>query len=217
MKRITILVIAVASAMAHGQISLSSLDDFQDGTLMDWAGGAHPTNIDTGGPGGVGDKFLQLTSTGGILAGSKMAATNDAARWTGDYKAAGVSALQVWMKNFGDTDLHMRAVLFQGDGNRFTSVNDQFLKAHQDWTLCTFSLGENDLVKVLGNLTYDQMITNVGEIMFRHSVNPSAGGDSVVAEMGWDDIKAVPEPCTLTLMGVAGMASIASSRRRKRS
>lgn len=201
----------VGSAVANAQISLNSHDDFQDGTVMEWGGGAHPTNIDTGGPSGIGDKYLQLTSVGGILAGSRMASVNDSARWTGNYQAAGVKALRVYMKNFGNTDLHMRAVLFQGDGNRFTSAADNFLAAGQDWTLFTFQLGEDDLVRVLGNLSYNQMITNVGEIMFRHNATASAQGDPVVAVMGWDDVQAVPEPCTL----VAALGFVALARRRR--
>lgn len=192
MKAIALAGAVLAALTAHGQVSTSTFDDFQDGTTMFWGGGADPVNVPTGGPGGVDDKFLQITSRGGIGAGSRLAVNNFESRWIGDYRAAGVTAVKLWLKNLSNEQLSMRIVLFQGTFDRFTSNNEVVLAPQQDWTLVSFPIGPSDLVRVQGSITYDQLIVNVNEVMVRHDADPpSAGGDAIVASAGLDNIQAV--------------------------
>jgi hypothetical protein len=46
--------------------------------------------VASGGPDGVGDAYLELTSLGGIGPGSRLA-VNNALQWTGDYLAEGIT------------------------------------------------------------------------------------------------------------------------------
>src|SRR5207244_13596724 len=55
-----------ARAIVFGQV-----DTFEDGTTMNWANGApgNLVNINTGGPGGAGDHYIQMSSNGNLSRG----------------------------------------------------------------------------------------------------------------------------------------------------
>ena len=197
-------------------VTLGQLDDFQDGTLQDWTGGATMENMADGGPGGVADRFLRVQSFGGFGGGSRLATFNGT-QWSGDYLAAGVTAIDVWLKNLGQTDLQMRVVLFDLDGgdNRWTSTVAHTLVVGSGWQRLTFSLEENALTNVQGTTDYAQLMTDVDRMMFRHQAGvPDANGDSIIAEAGIDNVRAaVPEPGTLAVLGL-GAAALLRRRRR---
>ena len=75
-------------------ITAGQVDDFQDGTTQNWSGAPNMLSVVGGGQGGAGDLYLQVTSVGGSGPGSRMAFKNDA-QWTGDYGAAGITAMLV--------------------------------------------------------------------------------------------------------------------------
>jgi len=102
-----------------GAVDVGTLDDFESGGTMGWRKGASstnpPTNINTGGPQGAGDNYLQTVSTGGVGADSKQVIFNTA-QWTGDYVTAGVSEIAMDLRNSGGSTLHMRIALRGGAG-----------------------------------------------------------------------------------------------------
>ena len=96
-----------AKGLVVGQI-----DDFEDGTTQDWgnggAGGAPPVvNVDTGGPGGVNDNFMQITSIGGVGPGRFLVAFNQT-QWIGNYIATGVISIEMDLRNQGAVNLSIR-------------------------------------------------------------------------------------------------------------
>ena len=204
-----------ACAAARATIAFGQVDDFQDGTLMNWGGGDSLQNIANGGPGGAGDRFLQAQSFGGIGGGSHLAILNNN-QWTGDYRAAGVDRVTLFMRNLGNTDLSMRVVLFDFDGGetQWTSTNANLLPAGSGWTPMSFSLRQSDLTQVEGAASYSDAITHVQRFMFRNQAGaPSNGGDAIVATAGFDNITAVPEPASL--LALAAGAGALLRRRRK--
>jgi hypothetical protein len=80
------------------------VDTFEDGSDFGWhVGGPSsypPTVIDSGGPAGGGDGYLELTSVGGSGPGSRLVVIAGAA-WTGDYVAAGVTSIALDVINEG--------------------------------------------------------------------------------------------------------------------
>lgn len=168
---------------------------------MSWLGGASTQNL-AGGQGGATDRFLEVMSTAGSSAGSKVATHNAEERWAGNYITAGVSGVRVSMQNRGTSTLRVRMVLF-GLGNRWTSTNFVTLNPGAGWQTVTFGTGQADLTRVLGFETYANCIGNVNQIMFRHDAStPSSGGESLVGTLGLDNITAVPGPGTGVLMGI---------------
>ena len=99
----------LSSSLAVADPIIGQVDDFEDGTTQDWIvnllgmapppPAALPINVPTGGPGGLDDSFLRLTSLGGNGPGSRLVVINLAPRWTRDYLAAGVTALTMDVNN----------------------------------------------------------------------------------------------------------------------
>lgn len=180
----------MAAPLAFG-ISLGQQDDFQDGTTQGWGGGANPTNQPSGGPNGAGDRFLQITSTGGFGSGSRLATFNNL-QWAGNYVTAGVDGVRVHLRNQSSSTLQMRIVIMSAIGSRFTSRVPVTLPPDNTWHEVTFSLREADLVNVFGPESYQDVITNVERIMIRHDADPpSEGGDPIQAQLGIDNVTAI--------------------------
>src|SRR2546430_2797967 len=93
-----------ARAIVFGQV-----DTFEDGTTMDWANGApgNLVNVNTGGPGGAGDHYLQLSANGNLGVGGHLTTFN-LQQWLGHYIAQGVDAIEVALRNTGTATPNMR-------------------------------------------------------------------------------------------------------------
>jgi len=208
---------ALSAQPTRATIVNGQVDDFEDSTLMDWAGGASPTNISTGGPAGAGDNYLQITSTGGFGPGSRLAAYNDV-QWTGDFTSAGVTSIDADVRNFGTTGgLQLRVLLF-GNGGSFTStvalsvVNDGF------WHHITLGLTAADLTAVDGANPIDLPMTlaGVSRLLIRHQSGAPGGtfdGTPIAGRLGMDNITATPEPGSLSLLAFGGLALLFRHRR----
>ncbi|MEM6632089.1 MAG: hypothetical protein AAF694_20600 [Bacteroidota bacterium] len=184
-----------ALAIVPGQLS-----DFQDGTLQGWAGGDILTVNEAGGPQGSGDRFLNVkTDPLSNQAGSRLAAYNGEAGWTGDYLTAGITEIVMDLKNLADTviNLEMRIVFF-GPGSdvqsatRFTSTRAIVIPPDNQWHRAVFSIAEDSLTRVFGSDSYNVVMQGVQRVMFRHQPgDPSAGGTSITAGLGVDNVEAI--------------------------
>ena len=181
--------IDLASAIVLGQ-----LDDFQDGTTQGWTSGVPnpdpPTNVADGGPAGLGDSYLRVASGGGIGPGSRLIASNGS-QWTGDYLAAGVTAITADLKNFGNTELEIRLFVDDQVANLFASplmsVAAVTLPALGDWNSVTFQLSPGDLTGGDFNLT----LGNVQTLRIVHDTDTSRPHPAIGAELGADNLRAI--------------------------
>jgi len=216
MKRLLLAFAILCVSVANAQVTIGQIDDFQDGTLMNWAGGATLENVPDGGPGGVADRYLQVASHGGFGGGSRLA-THNSAQWSGNYTAAGVSAIDVLLRNLGQTELHVRVVLFDLDGldERWTSNTAHVLAVGTGWQRLTFSIAEDDVTRVQGAGSYANLMLDVDRLMIRHqSGAPAAEGEAIAGVLGIDNVRAaVPEPTTAAVL-LIGLGAIARRRNR---
>ncbi len=192
------------------------VDTFQDG-LQNWDGAvdAHET---TGGPAGAGDAFLRASS-GSLGSTPHLAVFNEAARYQGDYPAAGATRLEADVKIIdlvGSPALDFRVVLFGGNSqsSRATSTTAISIPADGAWHHLSFDITAAGLTLVLPFDPMANLLANVNRIMIRHqSGSPESGGTPVSARVGFDNIILVPEPVTLWLIAMG--AAVAAGRARR--
>ena len=216
-------------------ISVGQIDDFEDGTLQDWRMGTttvtaeHMTNITDGGPAGAGDNFLQVTSheTHGTTPGGNRLTFFNRLQWTGDYTAAGITAIAMDLKNISSSEiLNMRIAINGGFGPSFNFTGGVFttsasisLISGSDWTRAVFSLLPGDLIPISGgtggNTTGNDVqatLANVLELRLLNSATPDWSGLPIAATLGVDNLLAVPLPPALALFG-SGLAVLMARRR----
>lgn len=195
-RQVSLALFALLASFASGQITINQTDTFQDGTTQSWLGGASPTNVPNGGPLGTGDKFLQLTS--GFQ--NKLASYN-IARWGGNYVNAGVNRVEVDLKNLGATDLTVRLILFGPLGNRWSSNTGVALPVGSTWIHATFDLEAANFTHTQGTGTFNDALTALDRMMFRHEVTVSTGGTAVTGSLGIDNVAALSStgPRTLSI------------------
>ena len=76
----------------------------------------------------------------------------------------------------------------------------------------SFSLEDSDYTQTNGGADFEDVLGGVVSMRILSSSSPSAFGDIVAATIGVDNIVAVPEPGSVTLIGFAGLLLL----RRKR-
>lgn len=221
------IVLAVTTHEA-GAIVLNQTDDFQDGTTMGWGGGAILTNVPGGGPGGAGDRYLEVKTSGAPSGpGSRLGAIGGG-QWTGDYVTAGVAAIEADLRNSSGVPVEMRLFL-SGGGGDFTSTTAISVPDDGQWHHVRFDVGPADLTAV-GGTDVALTLASVSLFLPRHQPGPPAGVGGAPAlpsgVLGADNLKAVgpvqvPALSDWGLIGVAlllfASATLIIAGRRRRS
>jgi hypothetical protein len=200
--------------------TLGQIDTFQDGTTDNWfAGGGPfgqvppipPANIPDGGPAGAGDAFLQITAGGGSGPGSRLVALNGT-QWAGSF--AGIGGITADLINLGNSDLTIRLLLenpIPGPPTLEAVTQGVFLPVGGGWTHAFFSLDPSTLTMLIGS---DPAALLGGTTVLRIIHGPAGDAEPVAGILGVDNIQAVPEPATLSMLAVA-CAAFAGIRRRR--
>jgi hypothetical protein len=202
---LVVILSALAQAAQAVPIDVTQIDDFQDGTTQGWGSGFQnpnpPVNVADVGPAGIGDDSLQITSTGGAGAGSRLVAFNRI-QWAGDYLAPGVVMIIADVNNVGATDLDLR-VAFDGAGGRFASTLSLPLLSWSGWQVLGFPITAADLTSV-GGFDLNATLGSLTELRLISAAVPSFMGDPIVAQLLVDNVL-VPEPSKPALLA-AGLA-----------
>lgn len=196
MNSIILLFLAISSLLASAALGVTlGYSDTFESTVASWK---EVTSTASGGP--TGD-FLSVTSSGAPTGqGSRPAIRNESSSWTGDYDSITHIELDVMNANASAGPLNLRLVVFSG-ATRFTSTAGQVVSNDGSWNRLTFSLQEADLTLIQGTGSYDDTLSSVSRLMFRHDEGgPSAQGTAMVASIGFDNITAIPEPSGVVLL-----------------
>ncbi len=217
-------------------ISVGQMDDFEDSTLQGWRMGiasvtdSYMANIADGGPAGLDDSYLEVTADSTVPFGGSRLTFFNRLQWTGDYTAAGITAIAMDLKNFSPTEaLNMRLAINGGygpstgmTGGVFTSAASISLDSGSGWTRAVFSLLPGDLIAISGgrggNTTGNDVqatLANVLELRLLNSASPDWAGLPVTATLGIDNIQAVPLPPSLVLFG-SGLVVLFARRRKQK-
>jgi hypothetical protein len=126
-----------------------------------------------------------------------MATHNDGVPWTGNFDSARIRGVLVdMMVPMNQPQLDMRLVLFGSSltANRWTSTIFQTVPADGAWRSYLFRVGDTHLTRVQGIEPYSTMIVDVFDVMLRYDPgSPSSGGTGIVAQLGIDNVRLVPE------------------------
>ncbi len=211
--------------------NIDQLDDFEDNTLQGWAMGVPSVTenfmsiVADGGPGGAGDSYLAVRSDGTLTVGGGRKLTFfNREQWTGNYTAAGITAIAMDLKNFStDQILNMRLAINGGfgpsssmTGGVFISASTATLAVGSGWTRAVFSLLPSDLIAISGGIGGNTAgndvaatLANVLELRLLNSEADSWSGLTVTASVGVDNIQVVPLPPAFAMFGSALMALVA--------
>src|SRR5688572_2599860 len=107
--------LATSSALA---VTSGQIDTFENGTTENWVVNllgmgspppeTLPVNVPSGGPAGVDDNYLLLTSLGGAGSGNRLSVINFMSQWAGDYVGSGIGGIRMHVNNLGTTELALR-------------------------------------------------------------------------------------------------------------
>lgn len=188
-------------------ITINTISDFQDGTTQGWQIGrvGGPTNIPSGGPAGVNDKYLQNQSTGTGGVDSRFIFFNNTTAWTGNWTSAGITYITFMVNNTGATNLSLRIAL-DGDGGRWCTTVPITVNTSSGWMGVSIPVsagsftaaGGTDINLTLGNVTSMRILSNT---------SPSFLGDAIAAQAGFDNIAADNVPLPIELISFQGKTS----------
>lgn len=215
-------VVALASCLAApawADIAIGSTSNFNDFDNGGWNNGQAPDpTVVVGGPGGLHDPYLRVTSDGSG-AGGKLTVFNNSGDWTGMWLSAGVIRVEMDLRNFdaqGRT-LSMR-MGFQatfGPGQPGWCTNAFSLVADGQWHHAVFILSPQTMVSVGSPFDWQTAMESVAVVRLFHSSTPSATGTNIVSSVGIDNIVAMPAPGAACLLALGGAAGMGAGRRRK--
>lgn len=219
-QRLVLSLLCVIYLPAVGAVSVGMVDDFQDGSTMNWtAGGFNPTgpafppnppaNVANGGPTGAGDNYLIVTGEGGAGPGSKLTTFN-LAQWGGDYPAAGITHITLQVNNFSVNPLNLRLELLDSTfGNRAVSTVSADVPALSGWIQVSFGVEFGDLTAVAGFGMVAATLADVLVLRIMHNPNAldASSAPSFAGQVGFDNISAVPLPAAgwLLMSGLGGL------------
>ena len=194
----------LGTSTAQG-ITAGQVDDFEiGGDTANWTGGKPgfspaPSQVPDGGPGGLGDGYLQIS-----VAGFHLGTRNLAGQWAGDYLAAGVTAIEMDVNRIaGPSNVSLRILLF-GPGGTWASTNLAPTLTGPGWQHLSFGLSAADLTHVTGSTKpqapdgtgiLGDTLSGVTDLLIRHdSATPTIPGNHpphITATLGIDNITAL--------------------------
>ncbi len=168
-------------------------------------GGTVGTNPGTGGVDGAADGFLQMERS---FAGS-FGLRNLDPEFNGDYIAAGVTGVSLYLKDIGtdeDWDLHVGV----GTQFNFYLYNESFNPSSIQWEQFFVDMTDETKWTQIGIIggTFNDALMTANRFLIRHDNMPfgaiPVGPVAMMGDVGVDNISFVPSPGALALFGMAG-------------
>ncbi len=231
---ITTSILSMFATSAALAVSTGQIDTFENGTTENWVvnllgsgsppPAALPVNVPTDGPAGDDDNYLLLTALGGAGSGNRLSVINFMNQWAGDYVGSGIDGIRMHVNNLGTSDLDLRLMFADptlGPPENIAFSTDAIhVPAGSGWTRIEFPVLAVDLTAGIGNVI--DALRHTTEVRLYHSTDPNFPNpvfpiESVTAQLGVDNIQAVPEtPSTAMLLGCGMLTLILAQRSQTR-
>jgi hypothetical protein len=188
-------------------ITLGQVDTFESG-IAGWNYSALTTL--PGGPAGSNDHYLAVY--GGLGSSNFRIEPGNAIQWSGNYVAAGVTAITMDLKNDSDVTrtqpLFIRVVVFEGVSPAGYCSTTAFSLPHDgQWHHAVFPLTADSMTGINQAEPLSIDLQSVFTFSIINSVSPALGGDNTPAVLDIDNITAEPEPAPIVL-AVIGLLAI---------
>jgi len=185
----------LCTAPAGAAPTLGFVEEWPPGTLSGWGGGsASYTNPGTGGKNGAGDGFLQVANP---VAG-KLGTMSSGAQYTGDWVAAGITQVRVWLNDVNAPDaleIHFAlgrppGTLGVTDPGNFWQYNVGFIPLSGQWREFVADLTTPaNWTQIIGSGTFTNALQTTSRVLLRHDLAPYVGGpDDVAGDFGIDHL-----------------------------
>jgi len=203
---------AAMLALATGAASAATpgfFEDFNNGTVDPFYSGASLVWVPSGGVGGAGDGYIRASRTS---PGNLGLASADAP-FVGDLTADGVTGISFWLNDVGNANpLAIHVGIGRAFGNFWLTRNPIF-PPHNAWQEYTILFNNPaDWVQIAGSGTFNEALTQVDRLLFRHDLAPyTMTPDAIAGDFGFDRIRVLPEPASGTLL----LCALALRRRRR--
>lgn len=184
------LVIAGFAVISPGAIEVGLVSDFSTGT-QGWLRGT------------VQGGWLQLIADGNGNEGKLV--TFARGDWSGDYLAAGVEGIRFTANCNGTQNAQLPLVMRVAFGNTgspnqggtwFASTEAIEVFVNQTET-ATIPIDAAGLVRVQGDASYEEVMSNVHTIRILHNPVPDSRGETLLALVRLDDIEAIGAPASI--------------------
>lgn len=212
--RRSLLVFALSTGSLAGAVHAAQVGYVQDFNSGNGGFGGNSGSyvvVPTGGVGGVGDGFLEITNT----FPSNLGARTTAAEFTGNLTADGVTGFSVWLKdtdNYDDLEIH---VCVGASFLNFWLYTVPFYPT-DEWTEHFVDLTDTaNWVQTIGSGTFADALAISDRLLIRHDLAPFVQDpDNKAGDFAIDRVTVLPEPSSLALLAAAGLLAGASVRRR---
>jgi len=210
------LVMTCAVGAARAAAVNGFTETFSGSGTANWSGGSIHSNPGTGGVGGAGDGYLQLSNA---FAGN-FGTQNSGENYTGDWSAAGITQVSFYLRDVGaDQPFAFHFLLTQGGsfGTTWQYITSIDPPTGQ-WQQYTVDLtSEANWTRVRGSDSLAAVLQSVSFAHFRHDLEPYfSNPDPIAGDIGIDSIRlgAVPEPTSLA--ACVALLSLPALRPRRR-
>ena len=176
-------------AVAQAGPTLGFVENWTGTTVSTWGGGSAASNPGTGGFSGSSDGFLLVSNA----ATANLGVRSKGAEYAGDWNAAGITQVRVWLNDVGTSEpleIHF------GFGRDIldTSPNDWqynvgLIPPLHAWGQYIVDLTAANFTQIHGTGTLADALSNVKTIHLRHDVAPFIGNpDPIQGDFGVDHL-----------------------------
>lgn len=164
-------------------------ESFPPGATGDWVPGqaATLTNPGTGGIGGTGDGYLHLSQSTTFKYGMR----NEGTMYAGNWTAAGITHLSLWLNDVGADDFFEIHVAV-GKFDNMWQYNTGFTPPEGQWERFVVDLtNEADFTQIIafGGRTFTDALADADRLLIRHDLPPFMQvPESTSGDIGIDEI-----------------------------